>query len=165
MTDTQGRRGRPGLGRWGRVALVLSLMLNLAFLGIGAGAVIGHAKRGPMMVRDLGFGPYTGALSDADRRALREAFAAARPGLRDIRREWRAEMQGLVTALRAEPYDPEAARTILAAQQERNRERLELGQRLLIDRLAAMAPEDRHAFADRLEEMLRRPPGGPGPRP
>ena len=45
-------------------------------------------------------------------------------------------------------------------QQARMQERLVLGQDLLLERLAAMSPEARAEFADRLERRLRRGPGG-----
>ena len=56
--------------------------------------------------------------------------------------------------LRADPYDAAAVEALMARQSERARERLELGQRVLAKRLAAMSPAERAAYADRLESQL-----------
>lgn len=146
---------------WMRVALVTSLALNLAVVGIVAGLAFGAfgPRADGAMVRDLGFGPFTEALSDEDRAALRRAFIAetrAEGGFREGRRAMRADFDALLAILRAEPFDPDALAAVMARQEARNRDRLGLGQRLLTDRIAAMTPEDRRAFADRLERALTR---------
>jgi Heavy-metal resistance len=53
-------------GRWMRVALVLSLAVNLLVAGMAVGVAL---RGGPpeTAVRDLGFGPFAAALSPADR--------------------------------------------------------------------------------------------------
>ena len=53
-------------------------------------------------------------------------------------------------------YDPAVVEQSLQKQLEFAVERQELGQRLLRERLAAMTPAERAAFADRLEEGLER---------
>jgi hypothetical protein len=109
-------------------------------------------------VRDIGFGPLTAALSPDDRAALGRAFRNETVGMRDMR----AEVGQLLAALRSDPFDEAALRTAIAAQDARGRTRLELGQRLLADRLIAMTPPERTAFADRLEHITER--GRPGSR-
>ncbi len=153
--------------RWMRIVLVLSLALNLAGVGVVAGAVLGHSKKPPRsaMVGDLGFGPYTDALSAEDRRALRSAFVERAPDFRDLRKVMRADFDRLLAILRTEPYDAAAATEVIAAQRDRARQGFELGQDLLVERLGAMTAEERAAFADRLERVLSRPPGHPGKRP
>lgn len=144
-------------GRGLRIALAISLALNLAVLGVFAGAMLrdGHGMRGSM-VRDLGFGPFTEALSREDRRAMRESLFARAPEIREARRLQRADVEGLVALLRAEPFDAVAFAARMAEQQVRMERQLRLGQEVLQDRVAQMSPEARRGFADRLEAGLSR---------
>lgn len=147
---------------WVRVALALSLALNLAVAGVVVGALVqrgGKAPR-PDLVRSLGFGPFTEALSDEDRAALRRAFLEAAPDMRAARQAVRAEGGAVITALRAEPFDAGTLETAIAALNARNAARVELGQNLLVARIAEMTPEARAAFAERLETSLTRRSSG-----
>jgi hypothetical protein len=60
--------------------------------------------------------------------------------------------------LRADPFDAEALRNVVANQGDRMAARLALGQDLILARIAAMTPAERAAFADRLERRLERGP-------
>jgi len=144
-------------GRWVRFALAVSLALNLGVVGVVGGTWLGGKGR-PVnpMVRDIGFGPFTAALSPEDRAALGRAFRDEMPDVRGMRRDMRAEMGQLVQALRSAPFDEAALRKAIAVQDARGRARLELGQRLLADRLVAMTPGERDAFATRLEQIMER---------
>ncbi len=148
--------GKAGGSRGLRIALGVSVALNLLVAGLVAGAVLRDGGPRDRMLRDLDFGPFTEALSDQDRDALRREFVARSGGFRDARAEMRADFDALLAVLRATPFDAEAARAVLAATQARVQERLTLGQEVLVERLAAMTPEAREAFADRLERRLRR---------
>ena len=146
-------------GRGLKIALALSLALNLGVAGMVVGAwASGHGPRSEMP-RDVSFGPFSEALSDQDRRALRREFLSRAPEFRAARQEAREEFQALLTALRADPFDPAALSTALAAIETRNASRLELGRELIEARLAAMDESARLAFAGRLEQVLthRRP--------
>jgi uncharacterized membrane protein len=154
----------PSSGRGLKIALGLSLMLNLAVAGVVAGAALNQRAPGRAdVVRDLGFGPFTEALSDEDRTALRRSFLREVPDFRDMRRTMRTDLVDMLAVLRAEPFDPAALESVFARQNARMSERLALGQRLLFDRVAAMTPAARAAFADRLEQSLMRR-GGRGDR-
>ena len=145
-------------GRGLKIALAVSLALNLAVAGLVAGAWL--SDHGPRrdMPRDLSFGPFTEALSPQDRRALRREFLSRAPEFRAARQEARAVFDRLLAALRAEPFDPAALTSALAAIQTRNSDRLELGRSLIETRLLTMEEADRRAFADRLDAALRRRP-------
>jgi hypothetical protein len=67
-----------------------------------------------------------------------------------------ADLVTVLAALRADPFDPAALRTALAAVETRNAERLDLGRSLIETRLLEMSTAERQAFADRLEKGLRR---------
>lgn len=142
-------------GRGVRIALGVSVALNLLVVGLVAGAVLRDGGPRERMVRDLDFGPFTEALSREDRAALRRAFLQRSPGMQDMRQQMRQDFRALLAALRAEPFDPDALRGVLVNQQARMAERVSLGQELMLERLSVMAPQERAAFADRLEQRLR----------
>ena len=144
---------------WLRTALIVSLGVNLSVAGLVGGAFLRHGgERGGPMGRDLGFGPFTEALSAEDRAALAKAFVAAGGSPREMRRGMRAEFGRLVETMRAQPFDEGELRAAFASLQSHGRERLDLGQRLLADRIVAMQPDARRQFADRLEGLLARGP-------
>lgn len=147
-----------------KIALAVSVALNLAVVGVVAGAVLRGGPMRDQMVRDLSFGPFAEALTDSDRKALRRAFFDRSPGLRDLRATMQRDMEGVLTALRAQPFDAAALRTALAAQADRLSGQMKLGQDLLAERIDAMTEAERLAFADRLETSMRRGPhdGRPG---
>ena len=138
--------------RWKNWLLVGSLALNLFVAAVVAGAALRHPHppHGDG-VRDVGFGPYTAALSPEDRAALRDAFIAAAPDFRQKREELRADVQRLAESLRADPWDAAATEAILARQGAQLTERMDLGRKLFLERLTAMGPEARRALADRIE--------------
>lgn len=138
-------------GRWITWALVASLALNLFIVAAVAGVALRHHRE----VRDVGFGPFTEALTREDRAALRDAFMAAAPGFRDRRREAAEDIAGLAAALRADPWDAAAVEALLARQGARAEERFALGRKIFLDRLGQMTPEERAALADRIEGMAR----------
>ncbi|MGC9448590.1 periplasmic heavy metal sensor [Cereibacter johrii] len=144
--------------RWIKVALALSVALNLAVVGMAGGAIwrfrADDDMRGP--VRDLGFGPFAEALAPEDRKEMRRAFLDERGDFRMIRREMREDFRAMLATLRAEPYDAAALQAVLDRQQRRGAETAALGSRLLGARIEAMTPEERRAFADRLEASLTR---------
>lgn len=150
--------------RW-RIVLALSLALNLAVAGMVAGVILRNSGvipglAPPPVARDPGLGPFGAALTPEDRRAMRRAFAGERDRVMSGLRADRADRAALITLLRAEPYDPAAVATVAARLVERQHERARIGQRLIEARLAAMTPDERRAFADRLEAAFAR--HGPG---
>lgn len=150
MAETEQKSGRG----WGRWVLIASLTLNVLALGVLGGVVL---RAGPPMMRampgDIGLGAYSEALDDADRRALRRSAMEHLGDLRSLRREGQEDMARLAAALRADPWDEAAVRAALASQKDRLNRRADLAGDLLLQRLAAMTPEARRAFADRLEAL------------
>jgi uncharacterized membrane protein len=156
MTEpVEPRGGSRGL----RIALAISVALNLAVAGVAVGAWL---KDGPAhgLPRDLSFGPFSDALSEDDHRAMRKALSDRAPGFRERRAAARAEFAALLNALRASPFDASALQTALAAIETRNADRLELGRSLIEARILEMSEAERLAFAERLEKGLRRRKGG-----
>lgn len=163
MTD--GDLHRPAVppaarSRWLKPALIASLALNLLVAGTVIGFAVTDPKPAPGRDRvEVGFGPYTLALTKAERRAIREEFARRGPSMHDIRREMEADTRRVLAALRAQPFDPAEATAAFDIQKARARDGFELGYAILTDRILQMDEAARLAFADRLEEALTRPRG------
>jgi uncharacterized membrane protein len=146
-------------GRWVKILLAVSLALNLAVVGVVAGAALKARNFDggrPPDIRELNFGPFTGALSRPQRRALLQGFVADQPPLREMRSLIRAEYQLVLDAVRAQPFDPIALQAALAGQSRSTIARLDAGRKALEGVIIAMSPEDRAAYADRLEDGLQR---------
>jgi uncharacterized membrane protein len=154
MTDTPPAPRTPGKVK---ALLIVSLALNLLVVGLVAGAWLRDGRPGGRD-RDPGFGPFGEALSDTDRRELRRAFMARMPEMRENRTALKADMQGVLDALRADPFDAAALSSAMDAALSRMAGRIEVGQELLVDRITAMDAAERTAFADRLETALERGP-------
>lgn len=141
---------------WLRIVLFASLALNLAVLGIVAGA---FARFGPAMDRlpraDRIAGIYTHALTVEDRHRIgRELLRDHRDAL-PTRQAMSAEYQAMVTVLRSQPFDADTAAAILRRQLDFGQTRAELGHALLLQRLTEMSDAERADYADRLEQALQ----------
>lgn len=152
----------PRMSRWIKVALVVSLAVNLIVAGLVVGAALGRDRTGDRtrgdVPREFMRAPLVSALGREDRRAVgRELMREAGP-LRQNRAELRARFERLLEALRAEPFDAQAVAVILAEQRAAGARRLEIAEAAVLARLAAMSPEARAAYADRLDASLRRGP-------
>ena len=155
--NDSGTPSRTSAPRWMRILLVASLSVNLLVLGILAGSALmgGGRWHGP----DHHTGPMARALSDEDRRILRERMRTARnEGQGGGHKAHRAALEQLLNQLRATPYDSAAVETQLRAVRGHFMDRMERGQTLLAARFAEMSPAERAAYADRLEAGLRKGP-------
>ncbi len=138
--------------RWMQILLAISLALNLGVAGMAAGSFLRTA--GP--ARDLGLGPLGDALSREDRRALRRAFVALHPELGRGAAALRGDFDPLLAALRADPFDPAALDAALEGIVMHNVGRMRSSRDLIAERLKAMTPQSRAAFAARLETIVAR---------
>lgn len=123
--------------------LIASLALNFIIVGLVVGVGIERWKHGPRMmdVREVNFGPFNGALSPEDRDVLRKAFTQRVGAGMRLRLENRQDFNAFVAALRKEPFDAEAVKTVFGTMRDRNIERLAVGEDLLLERIDRM-PED-----------------------
>ncbi|WP_415184026.1 periplasmic heavy metal sensor [Phaeovulum sp.] len=143
---------KPGMRGWVRAVFIVSLALNLVVLGVVAGGVIGHAKHPPRhRVSSISMGPFTASLSREDREALRRDAEAEGQDFRAMQRAARADYARLIAALRADPWNKAEVQAVLDGHRMRTLERIEIGGRLMFGRIAAMTPDERKAFADRLD--------------
>ena len=163
----------PPSGRGLRIALFVSLALNLLVVGVLAGLVIVGADRrsdGRMHgLRALGLGPFLPVLSSEDRADLGARLRENRRELGELGRPLGRAVRGFTEALRSEPFDRDRAEAALAAQREHGMALQERGHALLLDQIETMSPEARALMADRIETALRRASdrrfGGGGSRP
>ncbi len=148
------KRRRP----WGKIVLFVSLALNLLIVGLVVGTMMGGPRdrdRNPAS-RDLGFGPFVHALPRADKAALGSALKREAGSFEQNRAALRRNFVAFLGALRTVPFDAEEARRLIAEQQGRVSERQRLGQKLLLERLVQMDPQDRAAYANALDRLLKR---------
>lgn len=147
--------------RWSRLVLVVSLALNLLVLGIVGGAVLGrgHPDR-PPRIDLLSFGPYASALDEQDRAALKKELFGEHKILRETRRGLRRDLDEVVVAVRATPFDPDRVSTAMAAPNIRITRQIELVQARVLDMITQMNDAERAAYADRLEDAVRKGPSG-----
>ncbi|ANB34329.1 periplasmic heavy metal sensor [Rhodovulum sulfidophilum] len=152
------RRGRNRFS----LALGLSLAVNVLLLGLIGGAVLGHRSGvgRDHAVTMMALGPYGRALADTDRAAIRKALRAEAPRFREERREVRQGFRDMLTALRGETFDADRIAAVLDRQEARVQAHAGMVRKLMLDRLSAMSPDERSAFADRLERVLRHGPPG-----
>ncbi|MCW1951168.1 MAG: periplasmic heavy metal sensor [Octadecabacter sp.] len=153
MAEKQKKKGRLQRG-----LLIASLALNLLVVGVVAGAVFnGGGPGGPQRI-DLTVGPLTRAMDGERRDAVRDALRESGAFQRRDRSAIREDMQVLLATLRADVFDEAAFREALS----RQRARLQSGQSAVLEAVTAqiedMGPEERAAFADRLEAQARRGP-------
>ncbi len=144
--------------RWVRPLLIASLALNLAVIGAVAGFALigGHGGRDGRAPGGPEGMPYFRALGDAERKemraALRRDFREHRGSRGQVTEDYRAALD----ALRAEPFERAALLAVLERQGARGRARFLAGQRVMVDFVAEMTPEDRASYADRLSEQIDR---------
>jgi uncharacterized membrane protein len=148
--------------RWLKAALAVSLALNLLVAGLVLGAAYRHDHDDRRMrdraevPRDFVRSPFLSALAPEDRRAVARDLMAAEGSIRENRAELRARFERLLAAIRAEPFDRAAIEDLLGEQRAAGARRLQLAETAVLDRLAAMSPAERTAYAERLDRSLRR---------
>lgn len=166
MTDLPPTTGvvAPSSRKGLRIALAVSVALNLAVVGIVAGAILRDGPHGPHLVRDMDFGPFGEALTMEDREAMRDRFFQSAPDFRGMRDEIQKDSADLLAILKADPLDSAKLADVMSRQSKRLLDRISLGQTLIVERISAMSPAERRAFADRLQEAFEHGPrGGHGP--
>lgn len=175
MTAAPATSPRPR--RWPRVVLAVSLVLNILFIGLVAGrllagGVFGPAPFGGPPMRELP--ELAQALPDDERDMAWAAFRERAPELRTAFMAIGAARDGVMDALAAEPFDPDAMDAALAALRERTEEAQAVVHGALAEISRNLSPEGRHAVVEAARGMGRRMGhgglgallgGGPGPGP
>lgn len=159
MSETPATATPRKSGRALRVALILSLMVNVLVIGTLAGGAWRMARLDPAAT-----GPDIRALwralpddaRGALRQVAREQGLHGEHGDRAERRAREGRVNGdLLAALRAEPFDPDTFSQILRADREGAVSRLDRAHAALAEQIARLTPEARAAMAARFESGLR----------
>jgi len=146
--------GKSGMKLWLKLLLAASLALNLAVIGIAAGAAWRFSGKDRHWQRPPSVGAMIFRELDRDtRKALRQQ-AGGDHGSYFKRRH--AEGEAVIAALRSESFDGSALLTMLRGQADARHAFHTSVQEAWVRQLEAMTPEERAAFADRMEERMQR---------
>lgn len=151
MTDAPKKTSKMSRG-W-RIVLIASLGLNLAVAGMVAGAVLRHGgpdRSGPHN------DPMVRALDTDARREIGREIRKFRKSGQGMRVKLDAAFAEVLAVLRADTFDADAMRTALEHKSAVLRQTRDVGETALIAHLNGLSAQDRAAFADRLEETLKR---------
>ena len=137
--------------RWPKVLLVVSLTLNLLFVGLIAGTVWregghrGHDRADRLM-------PLVMALPRSDRRALRTEFEQQITKHRtNTAGPSHDRLEHLLIVLRSRPFDADALRQHFTERVTWHEQRVRVGRDALVLRIIGLSDEERAKYADRLE--------------
>lgn len=139
---------------WVRIALGVSLALNLLVVGLVVGAMFrfGDAEGRRPPAHSIGAAMFR-ELPQEDRKALREDMVN-RPTHSAASRA--TETKAIAAALREDPFDPDVVLAILNEQAQDRIDWQQSAQQAWLDRVEQMSVTDRADFADRLNESLSR---------
>jgi uncharacterized membrane protein len=144
-------------GRGIKIALAVSLALNLLVAGLVGGAVLSRPDPGEApAIRTLGLGPFALALPREARDDIRRRIETDMGELRRNRAEVGRSLMAVRQALLAEPFDSAAAARALGRSREAAMLLQAQGHGALIETLEGMSAAERALVADRLERALRR---------
>lgn len=153
----------PRKGRGLKIALALSLALNLAVIGLVGGTILGlrgsnggEGGNGSPALRSLGLGPFVLALSREDREELRGRIGERGEPLRQDRRAIGNALREVQAALLAEPFDRGVAEAALAQSRDRTSGLQEHGHGALLDQIETMSAQERADLAESLNRVMRR---------
>jgi uncharacterized membrane protein len=138
--------------RWIRWALVASLGLNLAAVGVIGGALV---KGPPPPPPGVALWHYARALPDPYRRDLGHALRASRGDWSGQRQGLRDAQERMTAALTADPFVPEAVAEALDRQTAITDELSARGSEMLLEQITRMSPEERAAYAEAIRASRR----------
>lgn len=160
----QPQRVAGGLGRIAKIALVVSLSLNLLLIGALAGGAMRASRFQPAMEGQADYRALWRALPDEARAQMR-AQARERGGggerpqrrSREERREIsRARNQQIIALLRADPFDSAAFAQVLTQDRRALEDRLNATRLAFVSQVEGLDHTARQTMADALEQTLRR---------
>jgi uncharacterized membrane protein len=144
----------PRAPRWMKIALVVSLAINLAVIGLVAGA-----DGGPQSGRIDGPNPFLRAMTPDDARMMRRLLRPDASQLGTSREMGRTAMEAILAQLRSDAFSEPDLRAAFEQISAANAARAGLGEEAIVTYLLSLNASERARFADRLEESVRR--GGP----
>ncbi|MEM7060166.1 MAG: periplasmic heavy metal sensor [Pseudomonadota bacterium] len=155
MTDQTTNTQGGGTPAWMKMALVASLVVNVAVIGLFIGASMkSDGKREGGANRQIA---WIIELVPEERRDFTEAkFEAKRDDMRKARAARAKHMEEIVTAIRAEPFSPETLEYAMRMRRAAGEDRRTIVHSTLTEILVEFNPEERTEFANRLEDRLDR---------
>jgi uncharacterized membrane protein len=148
-----------------RVALIASLMLNLAMLGIFAGTVWAtRSEQQHAGKRRLGLIEFIETLPEERRNAVRGFIDSEKPRLRPWRQQVREARMQAASVLATEPFEKDKLVTAMQRLSETEHALHSAINGIFVEAAARMTPAERHAYqAWWLERWSRRKPGEDAP--
>ncbi|UWQ48729.1 periplasmic heavy metal sensor [Leisingera caerulea] len=146
--------GKPGMKLWLKLLLAASLALNLAVIGIAAGAAWRFSGSDRHWQRPPSVGAMIFRELDRDTRKELRQQAGGHHGSYFERRH--AEGEAVIAALRSSSFDAAALRDMLRSQADARHAFHAKVQDAWVSKMEAMTPEERAAFADRMEDRMQR---------
>jgi uncharacterized membrane protein len=150
-----------------RLVLIASLAVNLAVVGVVAGAALrggdhkgqsGEMRARAMQSRDVGFGPYVAAFEGPQRRTLGRAFVSKAGRQDKAQNTVQAQFEDILALLKTDTFDADAFEAAMRAQLSSLAEMQSIGVDVIVNQVAKMTPEARAVYAKRLDQALTRPP-------
>lgn len=89
---------------------------------------------------------------------MRAGAAQAGADIGALRLDFRKDVETLIAAVEADPWNEEAVRQQLALMRANAEQRVLLGERVMLQRLSGMSPEERTRYAERLRKLVRHAP-------
>ncbi|MEM7439674.1 MAG: periplasmic heavy metal sensor [Pseudomonadota bacterium] len=148
--------------RWGRIALILSLGLNLVIVGVIAGVLLSPPDKGPKRDRQIdwvsmGLGPYIRALPDEARASVIEAAGGLdRKARRKTIKEIRKGRKVIAAMIAAPEFTPDDLKAALEKQRQTAVSRSVAMHDAFYEVIVAMSAEDRAALVERAKKYRKK---------
>jgi uncharacterized membrane protein len=139
---------------WIKWALVASLGLNLAAIGVIGGAII---KGPPPPAPGFALWHYARALPEPYRHDLGSSLRANRGDWLARREELRQTQNQMTAALAADPFVPEAVAEALDKQTAITDELTARGSEMLLEQIVRMSPQERATYVAAIRDRPRGP--------
>lgn len=160
----QPQQVRGGLGRIAKIALVVSVSLNLLLIGALAGGAMRASRFQPAMEGQADYRALWRALPDDARAQIRaqareQGFGGRHPQgrSREERREIsRARNRQIIAVLRADPFDSAAFTELLTQDRQALENRLNAARLAIVAQVEGLDHSARQEMADEMEQTLRR---------
>jgi len=137
---------------WVKIALVISLVLNVAVIGLVAGQAMKGERKGRGTTGQIRW--ILTFVPEARQDAARAFFETRRDEIRDLYRARGKTMDEIVDAIRAEPFAPETLEAAIARRTANSTARRAIVEGGLVKLLSEFTPAERIEFADRMAEKL-----------
>lgn len=154
MKDQQTTSTGTGCPGWAKLLLIASLALNAGAIGFYATMSMKDGSKSDTGSRQIDW--ILKLVPDERRDFTKAHFADIRGELRALQATRNELLDQIVSAIRAEPFAPDALDAVLAERRAASLERRNLVHERLVSLMVEFTPEERTVFADRLTERLER---------